>query len=80
MLAGPHPPALPMTVPAGTDLFTENAPCQGFPLVLNGEIKVSRRSGDGRLLELYRVATGAIGWWPPCALFGWNICTLKNKS
>ena len=35
----------PMQVPAGTVLFSENSPCQGFPLVLDGEIKVSRSSG-----------------------------------
>ena len=27
-------------VPADTVLFSENAACQGFPLVLQGEIKV----------------------------------------
>jgi CRP/FNR family transcriptional regulator len=50
----------PMHVPAGTVLFSENAPCQGFPLVLEGEIKVSRASGDGRTLELYRVVPGEL--------------------
>jgi CRP/FNR family transcriptional regulator len=59
-LDGPHPPALPISVPAGTVLFTENTPCQGFPLVLDGEIKVSRSSGDGRSLELYRVVPGEL--------------------
>ncbi|WP_210543015.1 Crp/Fnr family transcriptional regulator [Rhodoferax sp. PAMC 29310] len=50
----------PMQVPAGTELFGENTPCQGFPLVLAGEIKVSRSSGDGRSLELYRVGPGEL--------------------
>ncbi len=50
----------PMTVPVGAVLFDENAPCQGFPLVLDGEIKVSRHSGDGRSLELYRVVPGEL--------------------
>lgn len=50
----------PLSVPAGTVLFTENTPCQGFPLVLAGEVRVSRSSGDGRSLELYRVAPGEI--------------------
>ncbi len=50
----------PMTVPVGTVLFNENAPCQGFPLVLTGEVKVSRHSGDGRSLELYRVVPGEL--------------------
>lgn len=50
----------PFEVPASTVLFSENAPCQGFPLVLHGEIKVSRHSGDGRSLELYRVVPGEL--------------------
>ena len=50
----------PIQVPAGTELFSENAPCRGFPLVLVGEVKVSRLSGDGRSLELYRVVPGEL--------------------
>ncbi len=50
----------PIQVPAGTELFSENAPCRGFPLVLEGEVKVSRHSGDGRSLELYRVVPGEL--------------------
>jgi CRP/FNR family transcriptional regulator len=49
-----------MHVPTDTVLFNENAPCLGFPLVLEGEIKVSRASGDGRTLELYRVVPGEL--------------------
>lgn len=59
-LAELGPSAGPMTVPAGTVLFDENAPCQGFPMVLDGEVKVSRDSGDGRSLELYRVVPGEL--------------------
>lgn len=66
-LAGVQPPASslpaecgPVTVPAGTPLFAENAPCQGFPLVLDGEVRVARSSGDGRSLELYRVVPGEL--------------------
>lgn len=51
---------MPMQVPPGTVLFEDAAPCQGFPLVLEGEIKVSRSSGDGRSLELYRVGAGEL--------------------
>ena len=50
----------PFEVPANTVLFSENATCQGFPLVLSGEIKVSRNSEDGRSLELYRVVPGEL--------------------
>jgi CRP/FNR family transcriptional regulator len=49
-----------LEVPAHTELFTENMPCRVFPLVLSGEIKVSRNSGDGRSLELYRVLLGEL--------------------
>ncbi|CAN5383430.1 Crp/Fnr family transcriptional regulator [soil metagenome] len=59
-LADVHPAIAPVSVSAGTVLFHENAPCQGFPLVLDGEIKVSRHSGDGRSLELYRVVPGEL--------------------
>lgn len=47
-------------VAADTVLFDENAACQGFPLVLEGEIKVSRLASDGRSLELYRVVPGEL--------------------
>lgn len=59
----------PMTVPADTVLFSENAACQGFPLVLEGEIKVSRSSGDGRSLELYRVVPGELCLVSSASLF-----------
>lgn len=50
----------PLDVPTGAVLFDENAPCQGFPMLLQGEVKVSRTSGDGRSLELYRVLPGEL--------------------
>jgi CRP/FNR family transcriptional regulator len=59
-LAALRPGVAPMSVPAGTVLFSENTACQGFPLVLDGEVKVSRQSGDGRSLELYRVVPGEL--------------------
>ena len=59
-LAELHPAVRPMNVPTGTLLFSENTPCMGFPLVLHGEVKVSRSSGDGRSLELYRVVPGEL--------------------
>ncbi|MBA3060008.1 MAG: Crp/Fnr family transcriptional regulator [Gammaproteobacteria bacterium] len=59
-LAELGPLVAPMSVPAGTVLFSENDACQGFPLVLDGEVKVSRSSSDGRSLELYRVVPGEL--------------------
>jgi CRP/FNR family transcriptional regulator, anaerobic regulatory protein len=49
-----------LAVPAGTVLFNENEPCRGFPLLLEGEVRVSRSSPDGRALELYRIVPGEI--------------------
>lgn len=47
-----------MQVPAGTALFRELETCQGFPMVLSGEVRVSRSAANGRELELYRVLPG----------------------
>ena len=56
-------------VPAGTVLFDSHAPCQGFPLVLDGEVRVSRHSHDGRSLELYRVGPGELCLVSSASLF-----------
>lgn len=47
-----------LRVPAGTTLFRETDACPGFPLVLDGEVRVSRSASNGRELELYRVMPG----------------------
>lgn len=47
-----------MTVPAGTVLFDERQPCQGFPFVLAGGIRVVKLAANGRELPLYRVLPG----------------------
>ena len=52
--------ARPVDIPATTGLFDEGAPCQGFPLVLEGEVRVARGSTQGRALELYRVLPGDV--------------------
>ncbi|HOM13120.1 MAG TPA: Crp/Fnr family transcriptional regulator [Rubrivivax sp.] len=57
-------------VPAGTLMFEEQAPCQGFPLVLSGEVRVARGSPQGRSLELYRVGPGELCVVSACGLFG----------
>lgn len=49
-----------LTVPAGTRVFDAGTPCQGFPLVLKGGIRVARGTADGKALELYRVVPGDI--------------------
>jgi len=59
-----------LSVPAGTLLFEEHAPCQGFPLVLAGEVRVARGSPQGRSIELYRVGPGELCVVSACGLFG----------
>jgi CRP/FNR family transcriptional regulator len=59
-----------LNVPANTLLFEEHAPCQGFPLVLQGEVRVARGSAQGRSLELYRVGPGELCVVSACGLFG----------
>lgn len=46
------------SVPAGTVMFDEAQPCQGFPFVLDGAIGVSKLSESGREIQLYRVEAG----------------------
>ncbi len=58
-----------ITVPAGSALFSEGRPCAGFPLLLSGEVRVARQSGDGRHLELYRVVPGELCLVSSASLF-----------
>lgn len=67
---GLPPGAAPVTVPAGTPLFQEHEPCKGFPLVLEGEVRVARHSGDGRSMELYRIGPGELCLVSSACLFG----------
>jgi CRP/FNR family transcriptional regulator len=60
---GPH------QVGAGSVLFKAQSPCQGFPLVLEGEVKVFQSSRDGRNLELYRVTQGELCLVSAASLF-----------
>lgn len=52
-----RPEAL-MAVPAGTVVFAEQQPCRGFPLLLEGSIKVVKLAPNGREIMLYRVQPG----------------------
>jgi len=50
-----------LNVPAGTVLFEEGSPCNGFPMILDGEVCLSKRSADGaRSMELYRISAGEL--------------------
>ncbi len=50
--------ALVRSVPAGSVMFDENNPCQAFPMLLEGVIRVSKVAANGRELQLYRVVPG----------------------
>ncbi len=47
-----------LRVPAGGTLFDAGQPCRGFPLVLEGCVRVSKSSPAGREILLYRVEPG----------------------
>lgn len=51
-------PGAAMHIPAGAEIFSERQPCRGFPLLLEGRIKVVKLAASGRELVLYRVAPG----------------------
>ncbi len=48
-------------------------------LVLIG-LTVTGTIGVWGWLGVVPLATGAIGWCPPYAIFGWNTCATKTKS
>ncbi len=47
-----------LSIPAGAIVFDECQPCQGFPLLLSGSIRIIKASANGRELPLYRVFPG----------------------
>jgi CRP/FNR family transcriptional regulator len=59
-----------LALPLGQVLFAEGAPCQGFPLVLEGEVRVARGTPNGRSLELYRIGPGELCVASTACLFG----------
>lgn len=49
-----------LRVPAGAELFHEGRACQGFPLLLDGDVRVARGAPQGRSIELYHVLPGEV--------------------
>jgi CRP/FNR family transcriptional regulator len=72
--------ALWVSVPAGATLFEEQAPCQGFPMVLSGEVRVARGSSQGRALELYRVGPGELCVVSASCLFGQHLLSANGVT
>jgi CRP/FNR family transcriptional regulator len=79
-LSGLLPRLAPISVPAGTRLFRENDACQGFPLVLRGEVRVSRSAANGRELELYRVTPGEMCLVSSAGLFADQPLTARGVT
>ena len=44
--------------PAGTILFEAASPCTGFPMLLEGSVRVLKSAPNGREVQLYRVTPG----------------------
>jgi CRP/FNR family transcriptional regulator len=47
-----------LQLPAGAVMFDASQPCRGFPLVLEGALRVSKFAPNGREILLYRVDPG----------------------
>lgn len=47
-----------LRAPAGSVLFDAKQPCRGFPLLLEGSVRVAKTSPNGREIQLYRVEPG----------------------
>ena len=69
-----------LTLPAGQPLFNEGAPCQGFPMLLSGEVRVARGAPQGRSLELYRVGPGELCVASTACLFGRSLLTAHGHT
>ena len=67
-------------VPAGTTLFREHEACAGFPLLLQGEVRVSRNTSQGRTLELYRVVPGELCLVSSSALFAQTALSAQGVT
>lgn len=48
----------PLELPRGALVFDAGQPCQGFPLVESGRIRVSKLGPEGREILLYRIGPG----------------------
>jgi len=51
-------PEVTAVIPEGTELFAERHACRGFPLLIEGSIKVVKNTPAGREMLLYRVEPG----------------------
>ncbi|MFC5300046.1 Crp/Fnr family transcriptional regulator [Azospira restricta] len=73
-------PAALLHLPAGTRIFAEREPCRGFPLVVDGSIKVVKTAPSGREMLLYRVAPGDSCIISSSCLLGRTPYTARGES
>ncbi len=69
--------------PAGATLFDEHQACQGFPFVIEGSVRVFKRSQNGRELPLYRIAAGETCIITSACLLGhtaYNACGMAETD
>jgi CRP/FNR family transcriptional regulator len=64
-----------LRAPRATTLFDAKQPCRGFPLLLEGSVRVTKGASSGRELLLYRVAPGE-----GCILSGGCLLGHSNYS
>ncbi len=72
-----------LRAPAGATLFDEHQDCQGFPFVLEGSVRVFKRSPNGRELPLYRIAVGETCIITSACLLGhsaYNACGMTETD
>lgn len=67
-------------VPAGCVLFREQEPCRGFPMLVEGEVRVSRAAPSGRELELYRVVPGELCLVSSASLFAGQAMSARGLT
>ena len=67
-------------VAADRPVFDEGASCAGFPLLLEGEVRVARATAHGREIELYRVRPGDFCIVSAACLFGGNALPARAHT
>ncbi len=73
-------PAALLHLPAGSGVFAETQPCRGFPLVVEGSIKVVKSAPSGREMLLYRVEPGDSCIISSSCLLGRTPYTARGES
>ena len=59
--------AVARQAPAGSILFEAASPCTGFPMLLEGSVRVVKAAPSGREVQLYRITPGKAACSPAVA-------------